>query len=434
MSRLYIPALLLPQRPASRRRPPAAARPTIRKSARHSLWCNAHCRLGALLSLFISAAALAQFPVAPLSQRPVPDVNVLGLLDKTGPNAHLWPMEAITSAGQQSELQRLGKALFWDMQVGGDGVQSCASCHYHAGADHRSIHQISPGLKSGDLDFDLNGSNNALRSSHFNAVNDQGAVVGIPVSEDRLLQLGWLPDDVDGTPGLRGAKDPLLLDVNDVISSQGIRAGTFFGLSGRRNDLVVFAPADGPFSQSFIEAAPGIPQTVRRVEPRATPSVLNAVFHLRNFWDGRADTFFNGRSPLGFRDPFAALPVWTSSGLRPEKLRIPFSSLASQAVGPVLSTFEMHYAPRRFADVGAKLAMSTPLAGQLISCSDSLLGAELDCHDEADGKRGLRGTYAERVKQIFHPRFWGDDSGNDVCLRVVGNGAGCCGGGFASLG
>src|SRR5690349_13404810 len=30
---------------------------------------------------------------------------------------------------------RLGKALFWDMQVGSDGVTACASCHYRAGAD-----------------------------------------------------------------------------------------------------------------------------------------------------------------------------------------------------------------------------------------------------------------------------------------------------------
>src|SRR5512135_112754 len=31
----------------------------------------------------------------------------------------------------------LGKALFWDMQVGSDAVQACASCHYQAGADIR---------------------------------------------------------------------------------------------------------------------------------------------------------------------------------------------------------------------------------------------------------------------------------------------------------
>ena len=32
---------------------------------------------------------------------------------------------------------RLGKALFWDMQVGGDGKVACASCHYSAGVDTR---------------------------------------------------------------------------------------------------------------------------------------------------------------------------------------------------------------------------------------------------------------------------------------------------------
>lgn len=39
----------------------------------------------------------------------------------------------------------LGKALFWDMQVGSDGVVACATCHFRAGADPRSINQINPG-------------------------------------------------------------------------------------------------------------------------------------------------------------------------------------------------------------------------------------------------------------------------------------------------
>jgi Di-haem cytochrome c peroxidase len=46
----------------------------------------------------------------------------------------------------------LGKALFWDAQVGSDG-QACASCHFHAGADSRMKNQISPGLKGGDTTF-----------------------------------------------------------------------------------------------------------------------------------------------------------------------------------------------------------------------------------------------------------------------------------------
>src|SRR5262245_23205565 len=42
----------------------------------------------------------------------------------------------------------LGKALFWDMQVGSDGIQACASCHFRAGADPRSKNQIHPHFPS----------------------------------------------------------------------------------------------------------------------------------------------------------------------------------------------------------------------------------------------------------------------------------------------
>src|SRR5207237_6564567 len=40
----------------------------------------------------------------------------------------------------------LGKAFFWDMQVGSDG-QACGSCHFHAGADSRGKNQLNPGLR-----------------------------------------------------------------------------------------------------------------------------------------------------------------------------------------------------------------------------------------------------------------------------------------------
>ena len=50
---------------------------------------------------------------------------------------------------------RLGKALFWDMQVGSDGIQSCGSCHFHAGADSRVKNQLNP---------DLNGNHPAFAS------------------------------------------------------------------------------------------------------------------------------------------------------------------------------------------------------------------------------------------------------------------------------
>ena len=40
---------------------------------------------------------------------------------------------------------QLGKALFWDEQLGSDGRTACASCHHHAGADSRSVNSINPG-------------------------------------------------------------------------------------------------------------------------------------------------------------------------------------------------------------------------------------------------------------------------------------------------
>ena len=43
----------------------------------------------------------------------------------------------------QAALVTLGKALFWDMQAGSDGRTACATCHFHAGADHRVQHQLS---------------------------------------------------------------------------------------------------------------------------------------------------------------------------------------------------------------------------------------------------------------------------------------------------
>ena len=46
----------------------------------------------------------------------------------------------------EEAARALGKALFWDMQVGSDGVQACATCHFRAGADSRTKNQVSPGL------------------------------------------------------------------------------------------------------------------------------------------------------------------------------------------------------------------------------------------------------------------------------------------------
>src|SRR5690242_18419663 len=44
----------------------------------------------------------------------------------------------------QAAAIRLGKAFFWDVQVGGDGVTACASCHFQGGADNRLLNTLNP--------------------------------------------------------------------------------------------------------------------------------------------------------------------------------------------------------------------------------------------------------------------------------------------------
>ena len=68
------------------------------------------------------------------------------------PNLHLYVRN------RQAAIQ-LGKALFWDMQVGSDGVTACASCHFHAGADNRIKNALSPGIRAGDETFQVAGPN-----------------------------------------------------------------------------------------------------------------------------------------------------------------------------------------------------------------------------------------------------------------------------------
>ena len=362
-------------------------------------------------------------PVFPLNRTAVPDINEIGLLDKTGVNSEAWPK--ITNNGQKTTLRQLGKALFWDMQVGGDGIQSCATCHYHAGADHRKKGQMSPGLKADDTVHDLinAGTNGTLSRAHYSIAGNPNR--GLPVSEAALIASGSIADAQDGSTGIRGVKPDVSRDVNDVVSSQGVRAGVHAGVNTSRIDNATLSTTDAGFNYNFSNNAASIPNTVRRVEPRNAPTVLNSIYNFRNFWDGRADAFFNGVNPLGFRDPGAVVKTYSGGVLRQERLNIPFSSLASQAVGPIGSDFEMAFSNRSHSQLGKKLLTSQPLNGQLISCGDSLLGAQTNCTTPGVSNRGLSGDYASRIRASFDQRFWGNGSGGDVCLNGSGSQVAC---------
>jgi cytochrome c peroxidase len=93
--------------------------------------------------LMVGAALLAAL-LSPASQAQVaePAPAPEGLKGVPVPE----PGDLSTYVANRAAAIRLGKALFWDMQLGSDGKTACASCHFQAGADPRARNQVSPGL------------------------------------------------------------------------------------------------------------------------------------------------------------------------------------------------------------------------------------------------------------------------------------------------
>jgi len=288
----------------------------------------------------------------------------------------------------------LGKALFWDLQVGSNGMQSCGSCHFHAGVDSRDKNQLSPGLlrvtASGeaDPDFTFNtgkGPNSVLQPADF------------PFHK--------LADPLDRS-------SQVLADTNDVAGSQGVTLAKFIDIHpGSPVDRVDVVP-DPTFNVGGIN--------VRQVTERNTPSTINAVFNHRNFWDGRAQNEFNGVNPFGSRDPDAyVLKAPTKqSPLQQVKISLKNSALASQAVGPPLNSVEESATGRVFSDVGQKfdrlkikklpretgkkLKQLRPLGQQLVHPQDSVLGTL----SRWPGPGLKDKSYENMIEDAFKPEWW----------------------------
>ena len=71
----------------------------------------------------INSAFCSEFGPLPTSLKAIPIPHTPGLFDTNDP---------IIINKQKAII--LGKALFWDTNVGSDGM-ACASCHFDAGAD-----------------------------------------------------------------------------------------------------------------------------------------------------------------------------------------------------------------------------------------------------------------------------------------------------------
>jgi cytochrome c peroxidase len=311
----------------------------------------------------------------------------------TPPSSPLAPLKSVSVpepsnlydfvANKQKALE-LGKALFWDMQVGSDNVQSCATCHFHAGVDNRSKNQINPGLLS-----------------QLPGAPDGFQIGGAP---NYQLKTGDYP--FHKLSDINNRKSQVLSDTNDITSSQGVMYGIFEGQN----------PVDGSDIVSYQADPNGFRVSnanVRRVAPRNGPSVINAIFNYRNFWDGRAQNDFNGRNPFGNRDSKArVVRAKSSTQLEAVKISLNNASLASLATGPPLSSFEMSAVGRQFPDIGARFSFTSMRLGkklfsvrvlgkQLVSRDDSVLG-----NYSLAPQKGINQSYPAMVRAAFKPEYW----------------------------
>ncbi len=264
----------------------------------------------------------------------------------------------------RAALTLLGKALFWDMQLGSDGRTACATCHFHAGADHRSQHQLTAPL------------NATLTSSDFpfHALSD--------------------PTDNSST----------VLRSNSSIYGS---AGTF----RRKFTSINFSNGtDDGYDLSDVASFALDGLNLRQVTTRNSPSVINAVFNARNFWDGRAQNVFNGSSPSGIADSAATVLVYRDGQLLSEKVNSANASLASQAVGPPTNNVEMSYDGLKWPTLGQRMLTLRPLAHQRVAVDDSVLGPFVNSN-----AKGLHPsiTYGSLVQTAFAPEYWQSPEGRD---------------------
>ena len=253
---------------------------------------------------------------------------------------------------------RLGKALFWDMQAGGDGQQSCASCHSAAGADNRTR----------------------------NTLNPHGLAIP-PWRANQELTASMFP-----------IKSSL------VVGSAGVKKTTFTDLADPSQANSGF-PADlgTPVPDTVFNIDGNSDVRVRQVTGRQTPSVINSVYNFRFFWDGRARETFNGATPGGATDLTARVLRVTNGEPSPVTISIDNASAASQAVGPANNDVEMSFNGRNFLKLGKKLLHPAvvPLGSQMVDGSDSSLG------QMSNGlNKGLNTRYAAMVSQAFQPQWW----------------------------
>jgi len=338
-----------------------------------------------LASVLLVQTSYAHGPKpGPLTNVPIPTVP--GLLDGSDPIVI-----------NKDKAIALGKALFWDTNVGSDGM-ACGSCHFHAGADIRTKNQMNPGTKNVSLpggdEFSVLGSgdggpNHTLTQADFplhkraNPFDKNSAVIAN--TEDTVASSGTFSGKYNSTSRFTGGNDSCERGVDPIFNVGDIHT--------------------------------------RRVEPRNAPTVFNTGFYFRLFWDGRANNVFNGSTLWGDRDPNAGVWVKKGRGVVKQRLHLENSALASLGTNVPLSDLEMACQERSIIEVGRKLLLRQPLQNQKVHYQDSVFGSQGLVYSTAGQELpGLKTTYKTLITQAFNPKYWSYAGGSAAFPAPVAGG------------
>ena len=283
----------------------------------------------------------------------------------------------------------LGKALFWDMQVGSDGKVACATCHFNAGTDGRVRNTL--GLPKDNPD-------------HVRLRN--------PISQLKTSDFPFTR--VSGNP--LSASSRVVSSIDEVVGSKGAEKRGFVTVWPYHRVDQSFPKPDADFNVQGTN--------LRTVTSRNTPSVINAVFNHRNNRDGRASYYFNGvnqywkfdpearvlEASFSYRNSVDAL-LDRISGTRTRAIHkvskvsvlLDNASLASQSAAPPLAT-EMGWEGRTFPELGRKMLTLQPLSKQEVYFTDSVLAP----YDIYSGT-GLWFSYPDLIRKAFQEKWWGSN-------------------------
>ena len=334
----------------------------------------------------------------------------------------------------------LGKALFWDMQVGSDGVQACGTCHFTgAGIDTRTKNQINPNHLGGD--FTLR-SHAAERARPHRGTTSRCTSSRTPTSLATRLRAGDPRQRERGarwtipSPAITSCATPATSsrDVNDVVSSMGVVFDKFSDIApigqfrpGRRRRACRGARSSHRRRQRS-RPDPGLPGLSPGRAPQHADDAGGRVQLRQLLGRARAPRLQRRQRVRRRRSPGPRVRDRSRRRHRPAHGDAADHQVREHRLagdGPGFSEFEMSFLGRNWAKLGKKLLQAgvTPLANQLVDATDSVLGpysnqngGSAACRPcsasiarqlvgtSVAGKPGLCISYRGLIRRAFFPR------------------------------